>query len=423
MLHRLVKTERFETPAVAWSFAYFFCLLSAYYILRPVRDEMGIQGGVQNLPWLFTATFLTMLAAVPLFGWLTARHPRRVALPVVYGFFIVNLGVFFIAFQFEALRPHAARLFFVWVSVFNLFVVSVFWSFMVDLFSDEQGKRLFGFIAAGGTTGAIAGPALTTALATTLGPVNLLWISAALLALAVFCIYRLLAWADARTPGERETLCARTRGDDAALGGGVWAGFAHLARSPYLLGVCFYLFCYTALSTLLYVEMARLVSQEYTSPRERTQLFAALDLAVNVLTLALQVGVAGRMLTRIGVTATLALLPAFAALGFAVLAAVPTLAVLVAFGIVRRAGEFALSKPAREVLFTVVAREEKYKAKNAIDTVVYRGGDMLSSWLVAALRGLGFGLAALSLVAVPLALAWLASALWLGHRYHAARRD
>jgi AAA family ATP:ADP antiporter len=164
MLNRFVRAEAGELPALGWSFAYFFCLLSSYYILRPVRDEMGIQGGVQNLPWLFTATFLTMLAAVPLFGWLTARFPRRVVLPAVYWFFIANLMAFFIAFHVPELRPHAARVFFVWVSVFNLFVVSVFRSFMVDLFSDEQGKRLFGFVAAGGTCGAIAGPALTTGL-------------------------------------------------------------------------------------------------------------------------------------------------------------------------------------------------------------------------------------------------------------------
>lgn len=168
MLQRLVKAESAELPALRWSFLYFFCLLSSYYILRPVRDEMGIQGGVQNLPWLFTATFFAMLAAVPLFGWLTARYPRRLVLPVVYWFFIGNLVLFFIAFQLPAIRPLAAHLFFVWVSVFNLFVVSVFWSFMVDLFSDEQGKRLFGFIAAGGTCGAVTGPALTTAISSSI---------------------------------------------------------------------------------------------------------------------------------------------------------------------------------------------------------------------------------------------------------------
>ncbi|MBX9810452.1 MAG: hypothetical protein K2Y16_02395 [Burkholderiales bacterium] len=174
MSKRIIDVQPHEIAALLWSFAYFFCLLCGYYILRPVRDEMGIQGGVQNLPWLFTATFLTMLAVVPLFGWLAARYPRRVMLPAVYWFFIANLLLFLAAFQVAALKPYVARVFFVWVSVFNLFVVSVFWSFMVDLFSAEQGKRLFGFIAAGGTCGAIAGPALTAGLAAPLGPINLL---------------------------------------------------------------------------------------------------------------------------------------------------------------------------------------------------------------------------------------------------------
>lgn len=412
MLNRIVKVGAGEMPALVWSFIYFFCLLSGYYILRPVRDEMGIQGGVQNLPWLFTATFLTMLAVVPLFGWLTGRFARRVVLPAVYWFFIANLALFFVAFQVPELQRHTARVFFVWVSVFNLFVVSVFWSFMVDLFNDGQGKRLFGFIAAGGTCGAIAGPALTTGLATTLGPINLLCVSAVMLAAAVMCIHRLIRWADMN-----RGLASSAKPEGQALGGRVWAGLRELARSPYLLGICFYLFCYTTLSTLLYLEMARLVADQFPSSHERTWLFGMLDLAVNLLTLLTQVFVTGRVLPRIGVTATLALLPAVAVLGFMVLGVAPLLAVLAAFGVIRRAGEFALSKPAREILFTVVPREEKYKAKNVIDTAVYRGGDMLSSWLIAALRGSGLGLPALSFAAVPVAAAWLAAAIWLGRRY------
>lgn len=413
---RLVNAQAHEIAALRWSFGYFFCLLSGYYVLRPVRDEMGIQGGVQNLPWLFTATFLTMLAAVPLFGWLTARFPRRVVLPAVYWFFAANLALFYIAFQAPGLAPYVARVFFVWVSVFNLFVVSVFWSFMVDLFSDEQGKRLFGFIAAGGTSGAIAGPVLTAALSGTLGPVRLLWISALLLGAALLCIHGLIRWAD-----RNGDLAPSGAAKGPSLGGSVWAGLRDVARSPYLIGVCFYLFCYTTLSTLLYLEMARLVAEEFPSPHERTRLFAVLDLVVNLLTLAIQVFMTGRLLPRIGVTATLALLPAFAVLGFVVLGTTPLLAVLATFGVLRRAGEFALSKPAREILFTVVAREEKYKAKNAIDTAVYRGGDMLSSWIVAALRGLGLGLSALSFAAAGVAVAWLATSLWLGRRYELLR--
>lgn len=407
-----------ERAAVLWAFIYFFCLLSAYYVLRPVRDEMGIQGGIAYLPLLFTATFLTMLAVVPVFGWLSARYPRRTMLPAVYLFFVANLIVFYAAFHIPALKPVLARVFFVWLSVFNLFVVAVFWSFMVDLFTDEQGKRLFGFIAAGGTSGAIAGPAVTTGLATTLGPVNLLPVSAALLAVTVVCIQRLNAWS-ARESSREITAARGTAGQ--ALGGSAWAGLRDVLRSPYLLGICFYLFCYTTLSTLLYLEMVRLVAAEYQVPGERTRLFAALDLAVNLLTLAVQVLLTARILGRFGVTVTLALLPAFAVIGFAVLGLVPLLAVLIVFGVVRRAGEFALSKPAREILYTIVPREQKYKAKNVIDTLVYRGGDMLSSWLVSALRAMGLGLSALSFAAIPLAIAWTLIGVWLGRRYQAGR--
>jgi ATP:ADP antiporter, AAA family len=412
MLARVVQAQEREIPALLWSFLYFFCLLSAYYVLRPVRDEMGIQGGVANLPWLFTATFVSMLAVVPVFGWLTARFPRRTMLPAVYLFFVANLLVFFAAFQVPALTPWLARVFFVWLSVFNLFVVSVFWSFMVDLFSDEQGKRLFGFIAAGGTSGAIAGPALTTGLAQALGPVNLLLVPAALLAVAVLCIARLNAWSVQSThaPG----VPAASVG--AALGGSVWAGVRDVASSPYLIGICFYLLCYTSLSTLLYLEMLRLVAAEFPAPGERTRLFAALDLAVNLLTLAVQVFLTARIFGRFGLTATLALLPAFAVAGFATLGLVPVLAVLVVFGVIRRAGEFSLSKPAREILYTVVPREQKYKAKNVIDTLVYRGGDAISSWVVTFLRSFGLGLSAMSFAAIPVAAAWLAVALWLGRR-------
>jgi ATP:ADP antiporter, AAA family len=408
MLARIINVQRHEIVALAWSFAYFFFLLAGYYVLRPVRDEMGVQSGAANLPYLFTAIFLTMLAVVPIFGWLSSRFPRRVLIPVVYLFFIVNLACFWCLFQIEAARPWLARVFFVWVSVFNLFVVSVFWSFMVDLFSEEQGKRLFGFIAAGGTAGAIAGPVLTVSLVPTVGPINLLLVSALLLSAAVVCVLRLSRWSG-------DTGSA-TRPEEQALGGSVYAGITGVLVSPYLIGICFYLFCYTMTSTLLYVELVRLLPTEYPDSAERTRLFATLDLVVNALTLALQFFFTAKAFQWLGVTGTLALLPAFSIAGFLALGFMPLLAVLIVFGIVRRAGEFALSKPAREVLFTVVPREDKYKAKNVIDTLVYRGGDALSSTVAATLRGLGLGLSGLCFMAVPLAAAWFAVAVWLGHK-------
>lgn len=406
MLNRWVKVERHEIAALAWSFAYFFFLLASYYVLRPVRDEMAVQSGLKSLPWLFTAIFFTMLAVVPLFGALTARVPRRRLIPMIYAFFILNLLCFWGVFQIEQARPWVARVFFVWVSVFNLFVVSVFWSFMVDVFNEEQGKRLFGFIAAGGTLGAIAGPALTVGLAQMLGPIHLLLISALLLSVTIFCVQRLGRLAHIRGAG--------THAAEQALGGSIWAGLIDVARSPYLLGICFYLFCYTMTSTLLYVEMMHLVPREYPESAQRTRLFATLDLAVNVLTLTIQLFITAKVFERLGVTVTLALLPAFSIAGFLALGFAPLLMVLIVFGVIRRAGEFALSKPAREVLFTVLPREAKYKAKNVVDTLVYRSGDALSSTLATALRGTGFGLSSLAFLAAPLAAAWFVAAVWLG---------
>ena len=410
--------KRHELPALGWSFAYFFCLLCGYYVLRPVRDEMGISGGIENLPLLFTGTFAVMLAAVPLFGWATARLPRRVMLPAVYWFFIVNVLLFFLLMK-NAVAPAAvAQAFFIWVSVFNLFVVLVFWSFMVDLYTNEQGKRLFGLIAAGGSAGALAGPALTAALAVPLGIANLLLVSALFLTAAVICIHRLLAWdaPSAAHPG------AGRAGEDAAIGGTVWAGIRTVVQSGYLLAICLYILLFSLLFTFLYFEQARIVAANIASGVERTRLFAAIDLAVNLLSLLLQLFAAAPLLRLLGVAGTLALLPAVSAIGFGVVGLVPTLAVIVVFQVLRRAGEYAITKPARELLFAVLDRERKYKAKNFIDTVVFRGGDMASGWLLTGLKALGLTVVALAAVAIPVALAWLTLSWFLGCRQEALAR-
>jgi len=406
---RLAQAEPREVAALAWSFGYFFCLLCGYYILRPLREEMGITGGVQNLPWVFTGTFLAMMIAVPLFGALTARLPRRRFLPIVYYFFIFNILIFYALFQIEVYRPGVARAFFIWVSVFNLFVVSVFWSFMVDLFSSEQGKRLFGFIAAGGSLGAIVGPGLTALLAVPLGPVNLLLLSALLLLCAVICIHRLGRWAGKRSASAR-------RADESMLGGNMFAGISLVLRSSYLLGIALFIVLFTTLSTFLYFEQAHIIAQSINDPAQRTTLFAGIDLAVNTLTVLTQLFVTGRVMPKIGVAGTLILLPLAAAVGFAALAVTPVLAVLVVFQVLRRAGDYAFTRPAREVLFTVMDRQAKYKAKNFIDTVVYRGGDALAGWAFAGLKALGLGLAAIAWLAVPIALLWGGVAWWLGKR-------
>lgn len=404
-----LKVEPGEGGAVAWAFAYFFLLLASYYILRPLRDEMGIAGGIAKLPWVFTGTFIAMLLAVPLFGFIASRLPRRRFLPLVYGFFIFNLLLFYAAFQVESWRAPAARAFFIWASVFNLFVVSVFWSFMVDIFSSAQGKRLFGLIAAGGTVGAIAGPSLTALLVVPIGPMNLLLLSALLLGGALLCIRRLGRWSERATHNDKQRA-------PEALGGSVIAGLTLILRSRYLLGVAAFMLLFTTLSTFLYFEQAHIVAQSFDNSAARTRFFAMLDLAVNTLTVLVQVLVTSRLLSRLGVAATLALVPLLSALGFALLALTPVLAALAGFQVLRRAGDYAVTRPARELLYTVVGREAKYKAKNALDTVVYRGGDALAGWLFAGLKSLGLGLAAIAWIAVPVALAWAAIALWLGRR-------
>lgn len=404
-----LKLEPGEGVAVSWAFAYFFLLLASYYILRPLRDEMGITGGIDKLPWVFTGTFVAMLAAVPLFGWITARLPRRRFLPLVYVFFIFNLLLFFAAFQIEAWRAITARAFFIWVSVFNLFVVSVFWSFMVDLFSSPQGKRLFGLIAAGGTAGAISGPTLTAVLVGPLGPINLLLLSALLLAGAVLCIRQLGQWSAQRP-------AAPPQAEPAPLGGSILAGLSLIVRSPYLLGLALFMLLFTTLSTFLYFEQAHIVAKSFANAAERTRFFALLDLGVNTLTVLTQVLITARLLTRLGVAGSLALVPLLSALGFALLALTPVLAALAGFQVLRRAGEYAVTRPARELLYTVVDRETKYKAKNALDTLVYRGGDALAGWLFSGLKAIGLSFATIAWIAVPLALAWAAVALWLGRR-------
>jgi len=414
-LLRVTRARADELPASLWSFVYFFALLAGYYVLRPIRDEMAIQVGQARLSELFTAVFLTMLAVAPVFGALTARFPRKALLPWLYGFFIANLAAFWTIFAAGGEQSAAvATAFFVWVSVFNLFAVSVFWSLMADLFDTAQAKRLYGFIAAGGTAGALAGPTLTAVFVTLVGARGMLIVSAAFLAVCVVAIVRLRAWA------ERTGASGAAR-NEAPLGGSMFAGLTDVARSPYLLGICLFLFGYSLLSTLLYFQQTALVPAAIADSAERTRLLALTDFAVNVLTLVLQLFAFGTLIARVGTTVMLAALPAVAIVGFAALAMNPVLATLIVFGVIRRAGEYAISKPARETLFNVLPPEQKYKAKNVIDTLVHRTGDTASSWIFAGLKGAGLSLTAMSWLAVPVAAMWLGVAVFLGRAAAAMR--
>jgi AAA family ATP:ADP antiporter len=423
-LARVVAVRPGEVRAMCWSFAYFFCLLAGYYVLRPLRDEMGIAGGVRNLPWLFTATFIVMLAVVPVFGAMVARLPRRFFIPLVYHFFVANIAIFWLLLTLDIGKVHVARVFFVWISVFNLFAVSVFWSFMADLFASEQGKRLFGFIAAGGSAGALLGPAVTVGLAVPFGPVNLLIVAALLLEAAVYCARRLESAApQLEIDTGTSTSAAPASQRDAGLGGGWLAGIAMVLRSPYLAGIALWVSLLSLAGTFLYFQQANIVAAASDDPAIRTRIFATIDLAVGILTIVVQFLATGRLITRYGAGPAAAFLPFVFCFGFLALALTPALWVVIAFQAIQRAANFAISNPAREVLFTVLAREEKYKAKNVIDIVVFRGMDAASGWLFAALRGAGLELSAISLATVPVTAGWLALALALGRAHERRTRD
>ncbi len=411
LIRIIVDVKADELRALLLSFLYYFLILSSYYVIRPIRDDFGAAGGLDNLPWMFTGTLVVMLLANTLFSALVARYTRRRFIPVAYRFLIANLLIFF-ALLFFVGKQHQlwiGRAFFVWTSVFNLFAVSVFWAFMVDVFNSDQGKRLFGFISVGGTLGAIVGAAITASLVRKIGSVNLLLISAALLELSAQCV-RLFPTVFVNRDADGQSK------DETLVGGGIWAGIVHNFKSPYLLGISTYMLLYSITSTLLYFQQIAIATSAFTDRAARTAFFAKIDLAVNILTVIAQAFVTGRLLKWLGVGITLAILPALSVIGFTGMGIAPTLVLLVVFLTVRRAGNYAFARPARETLFTVINREDKYKAKNFIDTVVYRVGDQIGAWTTPALGWLGLKMAGVSLVAAPLAAGWLVVSLWLGKR-------
>ena len=412
LLKRLIDVRPAEMQALGWSWLYIFCVLSSYYILRPIRDEMGVAGGVENLQWLFTGTLLGMIVVNPPFAALVAKLPRVRFIAITYRFFMVNLLIFNLLLHLTTAEQHiwVGRLFFIWTSVFNLFVVSVFWALMVDVFDSEQGKRLFGFIAAGATLGGIAGSSITASLAKDVPATYLLLGSAVLLEAAVFSVRRLARLSDAL----RQRPAAPS--GEALIGGNTLSGLTHAFKSPYLINVSVYILLFAITSTFLYFQQAGIARQSFAERGARTAFFARVDLWVNVLTLGAQLFLTGRVLRAVGVGLTLAMLPALSILGFGTLAMTPTIAVLVVYQVLRRAGNFAFARPTRELLFTVVPREDKYKAKSFIDTVIYRTGDQVGAWSYAVLGFLGLAMTGISIVAVPISIAWLLNGLWLGQK-------
>jgi ATP:ADP antiporter, AAA family len=420
-LRRVVDVREDEVRAMLTAFLFFFCLLSSYFVLRPIRDAVAAASGVNQLSWLFAGTLGVTLLCNPLFSALVVKFPIRRVIPISYQFFVANMLLFYAALTFvssgegSTVDVWLGRVFFVWTTVFALFNTSIFWSLMADAFRSDQAKRMFGFIGVGGTLGSISGSAATAALATTIGPKNLLLVSAALLELGVIVVTRFPL--SSRVGGEPAVRGRRgdTKDSD-VIGGSVWAGFTQVVKSPYLLGICAFLVLYTIGSTFLYFQQSDIVGREYADRAARTAILARLELTAQVLTVITQVFFTGRIIRWLGLAVTLALLPAFSMLGFGALAAIPTFYTLAAFTVLRRASNFALTNPAMEVLFTVVPREDKYKAKNIIETFVYRGGDQVGAWLYAGLVAIGLSLAGISIVAVPLAGIWLGLGLWLGRK-------
>jgi len=412
LLRRLVVLQPGEAPALLASFATLLCMFASYTILRPVRDALGITSGLEKIPYLFWGVFIVMLVLQPLYGWLTSRFPRAVFLPWVYGFFIANLLGFYVWFRLGADRTWIARTYFVWVSVFNLFVVAAFWSLMADLFTREQAGRVFGFIWAGASTGGLIGPFVAHELAVPLGASNLLPISAALLAVSLVLMIAVIRLQRTQAAAVRVEEPPQA---DAALGGSLWAAFGQVVRSPYLLGIALFVLLMTSVSTFLYLEQQAFVAKAFATADERTRFFGGIDFWVQAASLLMQLLFFGRLFKWVGLRAMLVSVPVIMTAGYALVALAPGFMVLVVVYAVRRVGDYALTRPCRDALFTVVSREEKYKAKSLIDTFVYRGGDALSGSLYKELTGSsGAGPAAIGWLGAVISALWSVLALALG---------
>lgn len=389
---------------------YGFVIMFSYYILRAVRDEIS-SADRGNLQLLWTAVFFVMLLAVPAYSWLASRFSRGVFVPLANRFFIACLVLFWACLVFlptEA-RPWIDRVFYVWTSVFALFVVTVFWGFMSDCFDNSQGKRLFSFIAVGSSLGGMAGSTVTAVLAETLPVFSLLLLACIPLEAASWCaraLHRRFKTGSVVRAGEAEK----------AIAGNAWSGMKAVFSSPYLIGIASFIALMTFVSTMLYFQQASLIADAFADRGERTSFYARIDLLVSALTILFQVYLTARIIKWLGVGWTLAIVPLLMTLGFVMLGLYPTLAVLVVVQVIYRAGRYGLTKPAREILWTVLGREAKYKSKPFLDAAVYRGGDLVSGWIYTGFVALGMSIGAIALTAAPVAGLWTILAIKLGAR-------
>ena len=423
LFDKILGLEKSEYVAVAWSFAYFFCVLSAYYIIRPVREAMAVGSGPNTLPWLFFATFVTMLVVTPIYGFVASRYSRRQFLPWVYLFFISNIVIFWVVFSIavsnESDHIWLGRVFFVWISIFNLFVVSVFWSFMAEIYTREQGRRLFGFITSGGSIGALMGGIATSYLAVRIGFQNVFPIAAIMLLLAIFCI-RGLRVQVTEDPGETSTNAGAV---EKPLGGNPFAGITHVFSSRFFSYIAFKSIIASLLGTALYMFTAQMVGLSIPDTNEQTQFFSNINNWTNLLALIGQMLVVNRVVHRFGIGVSMTLLPIASVAGFLLLAVEPTLGIVALLTVLRRALGFGFSKPTTDMLYSVVTPEEKYKAKNFIDTAVYRAGDVVGILSIRGLFALGMGIPAISILMLPYAALWASISLWLGSDYGRRARE
>jgi AAA family ATP:ADP antiporter len=411
VLGRLAKIEAHEIQPVATAFLLFFCVLGGYFAVRPVRETVGTILGAERVTDLYVVTWIVSLAVVPIYGWACTKFRRSAFLPWIYGVVAASLvGVGLMLAQDEGIVA-VAQFFYVWISVLNLFIVSVFWSFLLELFDAQQTKRLFGVIAAGGTTGALVGPILTDLTVSSIGNPGVLYLGAGMFVIAIVCQRALLSvWR--RNPRSEAAAAA----GDRPMGGNPFAGFSLLFKSPYLLGITLFVILLASVNTFLYFEQLRLVSETFTDNEQRTQVFARLDYIVQSLTVLLQLFVTGRVASRLGVVALLTIVPLIMVAGFLGLALWNTFGVLAVVFVARRVGEYAFIRPGREMLFSLVDTETKYKAKNLIDVPVYRGGDALSAQVKDALEAGGLSSAGVAVLGAGLAAAWALNGWWLGRR-------
>jgi AAA family ATP:ADP antiporter len=432
-ISRALRIEPYEVVPALLSALYYFFVLCSYYLIRPLRDERGMAAGADDLPWVMWVTLGAMLLVTPIFGWLARGRSRRFFIPATYRFFALTFLIYALVDRVvsESAGIGLGIAFFVWVSVFNLFANSLMWAFMADGFKFEQSKRLFGFVAIGGSIGATLGSVMALWLASSMGTIGLVVGSILLLEGACQTV-RLLA-------PRFETMRARRAAEQSSADGAtdassqeappiadrqsVWQGLLATMRSPYLLAIAGYLFCYALTSTLFYFQQARVVEAAFETKVARREYFATVDLWVNILTLASQVFLTGRVMATFGVAATLAFLPVLTLIGFFVIGADPTLTPFVIFYVLRRAGNFAFSRPARETLFTVVPRDAKYQAKTFIDTFVYRAADAVATPFDFLMQSLQLGVAGLAFAAAPIAVVWFGLALFLGLRQRTLSRE